>query len=243
MRIATYNLRKGGSRRVHWLRMVEGHGVDLLLAQESYAPDEHLPPPLHPDARRRAAWEAAGSNGWGSAVFSAGGSVTPVAVEGFAGWVVGADVRGAPWQAGFADPLRAFSVHAPSGEGRYVGQVNRILDEIKKLARGRAVVIGGDFNVIVSDGPGCERPPSRRERAIQERLAEEFGLANGWQAANPGRAPPQTLRWAGAPATAYHCDGLFVPRAWADRLESCVVLAGGEWNDLSDHNPVVTQFR
>ena len=28
-----------------------------------------------------------------------------------------------------------------------------------------------------------------------------------------------------------------------DRLESCVVLSGDEWNRLSDHNPVLAQFR
>ena len=39
------------------------------------------------------------------------------------------------------------------------------------------------------------------------------------------------------------CDGLFVPRSWIDRLESCVVLAGEEWIGLSDHNRVVAQFR
>jgi hypothetical protein len=44
MRIATYNILKGGSQRVHWVKTIEGHSVDLLLVQESYAPDEHLPP-------------------------------------------------------------------------------------------------------------------------------------------------------------------------------------------------------
>lgn len=240
--VAAYNLLKGGSKRVHWTRMVEGLGVDLLLAQESYPHHEHLPPLAYPDAGSRSAWEQAGQNGWGSAVFSRTGAVRPVAVPNFPGWVVGAEISGATWQAGTADPLLAFSVHAPSRGGSYHRQVNKLLDEIKKVAGGRAVVIGGDFNLTVSHWPGPERPTGKHDLAIQARLAEEFGLVNCWQAANPDRPLPQTLRWTGDRATPYHCDGIFVPKGWRDRLESCVVLAGDEWDRLSDHNPVVAQF-
>jgi hypothetical protein len=77
---------------------------------------------------------------------------------------------------------------------------------------------------------------------IQARLADEFGLLNCWQAANPNQPLCQTLRWTGNRTIPYHCDGLFVPKAWRERLESCVVLAGDEWDRLSDHNPVVASF-
>ena len=30
MRIAIYNILKGGPQRVHWVKMIEDHGVDLL---------------------------------------------------------------------------------------------------------------------------------------------------------------------------------------------------------------------
>jgi endonuclease/exonuclease/phosphatase family metal-dependent hydrolase len=121
--------------------------------------------------------------------------------------------------------------------------VNRLLDRIRKVAAGREVVIGGDFNVTVSHWPGPERPTGRQDLAIQARLADEFGLLNCWQATNPDQPLPQTLRWTGDRAIPYHCDGIFVPKAWQDRLQSCVVLAGGDWERLSDHNPVVAQFR
>src|SRR5215831_16392599 len=78
MKVATYNLLKGGSQRVHWVRMIEGFGVDLLLAQESYPPHEHLPSRSYPGAGKRSAWEMAEKNGWGSAVYSRTGSVRPV---------------------------------------------------------------------------------------------------------------------------------------------------------------------
>ena len=120
--------------------------------------------------------------------------------------------------------------------------MTRLLDRIGKVARGREVVIGGDFNISVSHAPGSWRPTRKGELAIQARLADEFGLVNCWQAANPGRPPDQTLRWTGNRTTPYHCDGVFVPKGWADRLESCEVLAGDEWDHLSDHNPVVARF-
>jgi endonuclease/exonuclease/phosphatase family metal-dependent hydrolase len=98
MKVATYNILKGGSQRVHWARMIEDFGVDLLLVQESYPHHEHLPPLTYLDAGQRSAWEMAEENGWGSAAYSRSGSVKPVAVPNFSGWVVGAEISGASWR-------------------------------------------------------------------------------------------------------------------------------------------------
>lgn len=244
MRIATYNILKGGSQRVHWVKMIEGHSVDLLLVQESYAPDEHLPPHRYPDARSQSVWARVeeNGNGWGSAVFSKGGSLKPVTVSGFAGWVVGAAITGASWQAGLCDSLVAFSVHAPSRGESYGKQVNKLLDAIRRIAGRREILVGGDFNLTVSNWNGSERPVRKQELAIQTRLADDFGLVNCWQEVNPDQPLCQTLRWTGNRTTPYHCDGIFVPRSWKNRLQSCVVLAGDEWDRLSDHNPVVACF-
>jgi endonuclease/exonuclease/phosphatase family metal-dependent hydrolase len=181
-------------------------------------------------------------NGWGSAVFSRTGSMKPVAVPNFSGWVVGAEISGASWHAEIADPLLAFSVHAPSKGEAYWKQVNKLLDEIKKVAGRREIVIGGDFNVSVSHWSGPERPTCKQDLVIQMRLAEEFGLLNCWQTANPDQPLCQTLRWTGDRKIPYHCDGIFVPRSWKDRLQSCDAMAGDKWNRLSDHNPVVACF-
>ena len=128
-----------------------------------------------------------------------------------------------------ADPMLAFSVHAPSKGETYWKQVNKLLDEIKNVAAGREVVIGGDFNLTVSHWPGTERPTCKQDLAIQARLADEFGLLNCWQAANPDQPLCQTLRWTGNRTIPYHWYGIFVPKSWKDRLESCVVLAGDEF--------------
>lgn len=242
MRIATYNILKGGSQRVHWIKMIEDFGVDLLLVQESYAHNEHLPPLLYPDTRNQSVWTMVKQTGWGSAVFSKTGLVKPVAMSEFSGWVVGAEISGASWQVGYCDSIMAFSVHAPVFKGNYSKPVNKILDEISLIAGRREIIIGGDFNLAVSNWAGSERPVSKQDLAIQARLKDEFGLLNCWQEANPDQPLHQTLRWTGDRTIPYHCDGLFVPKTWNARLKSCSVLAGDEWNRLSDHNPVVACF-
>lgn len=242
MKIATYNILKGGSRRVHWRRLIEDHSVDLLLVQESYMHDEHLPPLEFPTARNQTVWEKIEENRWGSAVFSRSGSVTPVSVAGFSGWVVGAEIASASWQSGYRDPLFAFSIHAPEIKGNYWKPVNKILDEIKRIAGDREIIIGGDFNLTVSNWTGLVPPVKKQDLAIQTRLSEEFGLLNCWQEANPSQPLHQTLRWTRNRTFPYHCDGLFVPKTWKDRLLSCSVLSGDEWTSLSDHNPVVASF-
>src|SRR5262249_36455089 len=71
MKVATYNLLKGGSQRVHWVRMIEDFDVDLLLVQEPYPHHEHLPTLSYPNAGKQSAWEMAEKNGWGAASFPA----------------------------------------------------------------------------------------------------------------------------------------------------------------------------
>lgn len=243
MKIATYNIHDGGRQRVHWLKLIKDHSVDLLLVQESCHPDEHLSPLLYPDFQKQFVWKAVAHDRWGSGLFSRSGSLKYVVVPGFDGWVIGAEISGAAWRSDGVDSLLAFSIHAPTGAGEYAKQVNKILDEIGTIADGRQIVIGGDFNLEVNSLSSLERPLTKQELAIQARLSEYFGLLNCWQAMHPNQPPHQTLRWNGNRSAAHHCDGLFVPKTWQDRLVACDVLAGDEWNDLSDHNPVIAGFQ
>lgn len=239
MNIATYNLLKGGAKRCHWQRLLEVHGVDVLFVQESYPHEEHLPPLLYPRARDRSVWANVRSNRWGSGIFSSSGVLSRVVLPKYDGWVVGARIRQPDWRR-HVDEIFAFSVHAPDGEGSYPGQVNRILDEISSVIGDREVMIAGDFNFAISDsGDGRVE---KRVQDIRGRLADEFGLMNCWTEANPGDPLPQTLRWMKDRSIPFHCDGIFVPREWKSQLKSCEVLSGDEWDDLSDHNPVVARF-
>ena len=72
MKIITYNLRFGGTGKGHWAKILDEHDPDIFLVQESYAPDEHLPPMLHGDLWRCAVWNAVPGQRWGSAVYVKG---------------------------------------------------------------------------------------------------------------------------------------------------------------------------
>lgn len=209
MNIATYNILKGGAKRCHWQRLVEDYEVDLLFVQESYPHDEHFPPLLYPQFRNRSIWANASPNKWGSGIFSTSGVLSRITLPQYDGWVVGASIQSPDWHFD-GDEILAFSLHAPHGEGRYAGQVNRILDMIAPLIDGRDVIIAGDFNLTISHF--ADEPIDKNNLAIQQRLTEEFGLMNCWMQANPDEPPHQTLRWTRNRATRYHCDGVFVPR-------------------------------
>jgi endonuclease/exonuclease/phosphatase family metal-dependent hydrolase len=242
MRVATYNLLKGGTKRVHWLKMIAEHQVDLLLAQESGPQDHYLSPLTYPDLQGQSVWDMATPNRWGSAIFAKTGAVKQLHIPRFNGWVVGAEITGLAWRRKVNRPLTVFSVHVPYGQGGYVKQMHALLDEIVRLAVGKDVIIGGDFNLLISNVPSADKPINQRNAAIQARLTEEFGLMNCWQKAHPGQPPAQTLRWTGNRTIPYHCDGIFAPAHWRTRLRSCSVLSGAEWDRLSDHNPVIVTF-
>jgi endonuclease/exonuclease/phosphatase family metal-dependent hydrolase len=156
--------------------------------------------------------------------------------------VVAALVEGRAWPGMGVAPVVALSIHAPTRKGSsYIKEVGYILDFAVTLAGGRPLVLAGDFNVAVGlREPGYTPPVSRGERVLLQRLREEFGLVPCWQTAHPGEPLARTLRWMRrSDSLPYHCDGVFVPAAWAPALQNCTVLEGDEWCALSDHNPVV----
>ena len=101
------------------------------------------------------------------------------------------------------------------------------------MAKGRDLIIGGDFNLTISSRHSFEKPESKAVTAIQRRLRDELGLMNCWKYCNPDVPLAQTLRWTGDRTVNYHCDGIFVPRSWRDRLLSAGVLSGPQWDALN----------
>jgi endonuclease/exonuclease/phosphatase family metal-dependent hydrolase len=140
-------------------------------------------------------------------------------------------------------PLRVFSVHAPTSNESYARVVNNILDMLREFRDEADVVVGGDFNLTVSRRhPTEDRQTSAADLKIQQRLEDEFGLINCWQTMNPDVPLAQTLRYDPNPVPPYHCDGIFVPGSWCERLQECQVLSGRPWDGMGDHNPVVAVF-
>jgi endonuclease/exonuclease/phosphatase family metal-dependent hydrolase len=230
-RLATLNMLKGGGRRVAPDQVLRDTRADLVLLQEAAG---------FAGAASRHVWQPVSARGWGSAIQVAHGRLAPIAVNGFEGWVAGAR-----WHGPLGHGVAVFSVHAPHGVGGYCGRMHHILDAIAIAAQSAGtteIVVGGDFNISISPRSHSGDPVGARQRAVQVRLRDEFGLVNAWDALHPRRLPVQTLRWTGDPTVPYHCDGLFVPRSWLVALRSCVVLSSRRWCERSDHNPVVATF-
>lgn len=236
LRIATFNFLAGGSARrsAHW-SMVRARLIpDLLLTQES------RPPPALAGRHATALWTEA-VRGWGTGLYAPKLAVEPIELKGFRGWVTGGELLS---KESAARPTRVFSVHCPARERGYVHTLHQILDRLQPLAAGADLIIGGDFNVAAGvRGPDELVKISKAERALLTRITCELELIPCWQAAHPLEPLAQTLRWSGNRMAPYHCDGIFIPRAWQRRLESCEVISGPEWEQLSDHNPVLAVLR
>ena len=243
-KILTYNMLHNKRSTRNWSLILDKYDPDIVLAQESLAPEAYRRPLLdETDWHRQAVWSPVNSV-WGSAVYLKAEVPRRLELPEYRGWVVGVEISGVDWLPNTAIPLRIFSLHAPTGQGEYAAVVNSILDMIDTQRDGCDLVIGGDFNLSVSERhPSEERKNKMCNLEIQARLRDELGLINCWQTMHPDTPLAQTLRWDKDREPAFHCDGIFVPVSWTSRLVSCEVVSGDKWVVLSDHNPVVADFR
>jgi endonuclease/exonuclease/phosphatase family metal-dependent hydrolase len=247
MRLVTYNMGQGGSNNpALWASRLQSLRPDLFFVQEARDPAQFWLESLQSMRGTRRGcyiWEAIPGRRWGSGLWLNKGSLTPLPVpEAYRGRVLAALVEGRRWPGSAEAPVVAFSIHAPAPKGSsYVKEVGRILDLASALAGGRPMILAGDFNVAVGLRRPEHRPQvTRGEADLLKRLREEFDLVPCWQTAHPGKPLARTLRWMRRnDSLPYHCDGVFVPAAWASALRTCTVLEDEDWRSLSDHNPVV----
>jgi len=102
--------------------------------------------------------------------------------------------------------------------------VNKLLDEIKKVAGRREIIIGGDFNLTVSNWTGPERPTCKQDSAIQARLADESGCST----AGNRRTPPALAPDASVDRESTHLVSLRRPfRAKGMEGPASVLLSSG----------------
>ena len=236
MRIASFNMRSGGSIQ-HWSEILAVAEPDILLVQETKDPSSVADAPISSTDIADAAWAAVHHGRWGSAVWFRESSLTPVPIPGFAGWVVGGEVETD------SSTIYVYSVHLPPERGSYIKSANLMLDALEPLVAGAPVILGGDWNLTVGvRQPGEPRGNRPGELELFDRLENDFGVRSAWRVAHPEGPLPQTLRWVRNPETPYHCDGIFLPTALTSRVREASVLAGSPWLELSDHNPVVVDW-
>jgi endonuclease/exonuclease/phosphatase family metal-dependent hydrolase len=229
VRIVTWNLRHGAGGAT-WPHLLAELQADIVLLQESTAAPDHT----------GAIWEKVPDGRWGSAIVTTHGDMRPIRIQGYEGWVVGAEVDSE------FGPLAVFSVHAPTSTAthprdHYTDEVGTILSLIREAARPSVhLVVGGDFNFTLGERHAGEAlKTSARDRQALAAI-EDVGLVSCWSASHPDKPLQQTLRWAGDYAagktTPYHCDGILVPKAWSGWIQ-CEILTAEPYM-VSDHNPV-----
>jgi hypothetical protein len=112
----------------------------------------------------------------------------------------------------------------------YVGESRQIVRSIcGEVPAGSPIVIGGDFN-FKSFGQrlASEQPTNDSSEVDALREFRDLGLFVAWRDVHSDLPLPQTLRWNGAPATPYHCDG-FLFRGMDVHWQSgdCVAQSAG----------------
>lgn len=229
MRIVTWNLRHGAGEATLPHLQAELR-ADIVLLQEATTAPDHT----------GTIWAKVPDGRWGSAVVTTLSTTRPIAVPGYEGWVVGAEIDSE------FGPLAVFSVHAPTSTPAcqrrpYTDEVVAIIGLIREAVRpGVHLVVGGDFNFTLGERHASEAmKTTAAERRALAAIAD-VGLVSCWAAAHPDQPLPQTLRWSGdrAPGktTPYHCDGILVPKGWSGCV-ACEIHTAQPYM-VGDHNPV-----
>jgi endonuclease/exonuclease/phosphatase family metal-dependent hydrolase len=229
MRLVTWNLLKGKARDV-WPRLQAEMAADFVFLQEA----DSVP------QSDGVVWQRVPGLQWGRAVITTAGSIRPIVLPGYEGWVVGGEVDNG------GHPLAVFSLHAPTAtktvrRRTYAAEVVMILSLIGEALRPETdLVIGGDFNITLGERhPGEALKTHSSDRKVLKAIAS-MGLISCWTAAHPGVPLSQTLRLttdkAPGKTTPYHCDGILVPQHWAPGC--CCDILTDECFRISDHNPV-----
>jgi exodeoxyribonuclease-3 len=243
LRILSYNIRRGGTgREAQLAAVIRRCDPDLVVLQEATRPDSV-----------RALAEAAGMTQWGARAGASLGFLSrhPVAHH---EWYKPRFSRHAFLEiVPFGTESRVFgvhlsAVHAAWTERRRLMELRALLAAIARHQHGPHLLVG-DFNTLA---PGelldIRQLPHRlralvwlsggriRWRAIQTIL--DAGYLDGFRLLHPDAVGLTFPTW----NPHVRLDFAFVPKAFADRLQSCAVAAGADTTTASDHLPLLAEF-
>jgi exonuclease III len=245
MRIITYNLHFGGKTTPNnpWQRMLDEFHPDIVFAQESFHPSQYFSPETFSEFKT-CLHKNVDHGRWGSAIVSRHLPLEEIHLDmpEFEGWVICARAKGI--QIGdLSEPVLFLNVHAPS-RGNYEILVTQLIEAIVEKFPGEKIVMGGDFNLTTAIRQENEELQNTKgELAILKHIENGLGLINTWQTLHPCQPLPQTLRWNNKPLTPYHCDAIYIPKCWSSQLLQAEIINHGDWDNLSDHKPIVANVK
>jgi exodeoxyribonuclease-3 len=126
------------------------------------------------------------------------------------------------------------------GSGTYLDDVMLTLDAYRSFLHERPSVILGDFNL-------CSRIVGQGQanfRAMNDRMNGEFGCVSAYHSHTReafGKETADTLYLHKDRSKAFHCDLIYIPQGWQDRITQ-VTVPGHERFTESDHRPVVCKI-
>lgn len=236
MKLATFNMRGGGSR-THWAALASAINPDIFFVQETKNPKNFSANLFDSSEFSRASWEPVSHGKWGASLHVPQGTIHIIPIEGFTGWVTGGVVQLEGLE------FLAFSVHLSPTQSSYARTAHRLLDVLRPVIGDRHLVLAGDWNLSISASRSTESLRHKKDaEELHRRIDTEFGLRSAWICAHADEELPQTLRWNRNPLIPFHCDGILLPAAWSAALTRVEVLSGDRWSALSDHNPVVAEL-
>ena len=184
---------------------------------------------------------------WGSWVVPRHGTIEPIDISGYEGWVAGG--RWIPEPTSGIDPVHVFSIHSPTRSkddprGAYIAESRQLVLAIcSQVPPDVPLAIGGDFN-FASFGER-QRTEAMKNTGPETIALQDFrkrGFHVAWRDSHPESALPQTIRWTRDPAKPFHCDG-FLLRGFDNAATLCEVISGGPVVRKSDHNAVAAWAR
>ena len=180
-----------------------------------------------------------GTRNWGSCIYSKDCKVDEVSFSPeYRGWTT----LGEMTPLHFSKPILLISVHAKLAGVPFVvphlkEMFSKLLNVMKEYEN---LIIAGDFNAArLFDEVYPQYPAHTKHKLLFDWLENELGLFDCHYKLNGKEV--QTMR--GKSKYPYQNDHIFVSKSLLTRLKSCTVLANEEIYKLSDHNPVVAEFK
>lgn len=225
MRVVTWNCRSGFA-----------HKRPALLALN---PDVAVVPEAGRGVPGTSAWVGDLPHKGLAVVVPRGVCSAPAPVAAAARWGLTQDVTVDPVAFGV---LGIWTVPAtPRPSHPYIAAARALLASHAAWIRSKPTIVAGDFNVSGQSN-------AREMPALMAEICDRFDLKSAWHdhtGERVGAESAPTLWWRGKPEAGFHCDFVFVPRAWsvtAVRIGSYADWGAEGLAHRSDHAPVIVDL-